>query len=616
MKIKLLSLELENFKGTKNAKYEFADETNIYGANASGKTTIFDALWWLLFNKDSTGSEKFSIRPLDKDGNMIDNVDIRVTGIFDIDGKEVELNKVQKQKWTKKRGTDTSEFTGNINTFEIDGYPKSESEYKKYISDLIGEDIFKLLTNPMYFTSLKWKEQRNIIMQFITGKSDIELAEMLGGYDELIPELEKAPNIEDIQKKYTKAMNELKKRLEEYPVRVDELSKKLSTLEQNIAEKNKHLNSIDRTPVDIIGITKERDRITVKMAEIKSKANAELSLKKIEIKGLMTGYNKELSNLHKSIAEAEKMLETYNKDSKDFAKELETYREMYRHTQKFEFDDKTLICPYCEQEYTEIKKDALKAEFYSKKEKELNSIKTKGNNFKEHLDVVKCNKETTEEELKALHKKASDLDKALDNIVKDFMLLPDTVDLSDNKEYTELKAELAKLDKINYVDNSAEISKLETEIEVMNGDLKTTEVRISALTNEQRNTAQKIIECEKMIYLLEQFIKGKMDKVSNEINGNFNMVNFILFKTQINGGLAETCECEYNGVPYSSLNAAAKIQCGLDIICSLQKLLDVYAPVFIDNRESCTNIPEMSCQVVNMYVSAGDKKIRVEAKND
>lgn len=133
MKLKIRSLHMENFKGIKSLDVNFSNKTSIKGQNAAGKTTIFDAFTWLLFNKNSAGEEKFNVRPLDKDGNRIDNVEIKVVGVIDVDGKEVELSKVQKQNWVKKRGTDTVALQGNVNSFEIDGYPKVK---------LISKNIF------------------------------------------------------------------------------------------------------------------------------------------------------------------------------------------------------------------------------------------------------------------------------------------------------------------------------------------------------------------------------------------------------------------------------------------------------------------------------------------
>ena len=227
MRMILKSLHLENFKGIKNLDVNFSDKTKIKGQNAAGKTTIFDAFTWLLFNKNSAGEEKFNVRPLDKDGNRIDNVEIKVVAVLDVDGKEVELSKVQKQNWVKKRGTDTVALQGNVNSFEIDGYPKSEADFKDYVSGLAqSEEMFKMLTNPQYFSSLKWKDQRDILMKLVSETSDVELAKTDGKYAPLINELEKAPSTDDIRAKFSKALSGWKKKQAEIPVRIDEADRK------------------------------------------------------------------------------------------------------------------------------------------------------------------------------------------------------------------------------------------------------------------------------------------------------------------------------------------------------------------------------------------------------
>lgn len=225
--IKLLSMHIQNFKGCKDKTIDFGDKTRISGANATGKTTIFDAFTWLLFGKDSLGSSDFDIRPLDADGKMVDNIEISVTTKISVDGDEYDLKKVQKQKWVKKRGTNTREFQGNVNEFEINGYPKSQKEFKEFISEIVDEDVFNLITNPNAFNALAWKKQREILMKFVGSFSDVDIAEGFGEkYTKLIPEL-KIASTDDILKKYTKAKTVLNKDMVEIPARIDEISKQL-----------------------------------------------------------------------------------------------------------------------------------------------------------------------------------------------------------------------------------------------------------------------------------------------------------------------------------------------------------------------------------------------------
>ena len=157
MKTVIKQITLQNFKGCKNDTYAFdGKNVTVCGVNGSGKTTIFDAFTWLLFGKDSLDNAKFEVRPLDKDGKQIDNVEICVAATLEIDGKEVELKKTQKQNWVKKRGTQNPVLQGNVNEYEIDGYPRSAKDYEEYINDILSDDLFKMPTDPTSFPNMPY----------------------------------------------------------------------------------------------------------------------------------------------------------------------------------------------------------------------------------------------------------------------------------------------------------------------------------------------------------------------------------------------------------------------------------------------------------------------------
>jgi len=112
--LKLLKLKLKNFKGIKNLDLKAnGHDLNIYGDNATGKTTILDAFMWLLFDKDSQNRSDFAIKTLTKDGEPIHHLDHEVEGTFEIDGETIEFKKVYREKWTKKRGSAVEEFSGH-----------------------------------------------------------------------------------------------------------------------------------------------------------------------------------------------------------------------------------------------------------------------------------------------------------------------------------------------------------------------------------------------------------------------------------------------------------------------------------------------------------------------
>ena len=159
-----------------------------------------------------------------------------------------------------------------------------------------------------------------------------------------------------------------------------------------------------------------------------------------------------------------------------------------------------------------------------------------------------------------------------------------------------------------------EITEIEAKIKA--ADNTKVNGRIAELEEEQKAVGQKIAEQEQMIDLTEDFIRVKMDQISNAINDKFQIVSFRLFEDQINGGLKETCECTVNGVPFSSLNNGHRIIAGLDIIRSLSELYGVSAPVFIDNSEAVNteNFPEMDAQMIHLVVT-DDKELKVESED-
>lgn len=673
MDIKLKSLHLENFKGIKVLDVFFGDKTKIKGQNASGKTTIFDSFTWLLFNKSSAGEEKFNVRPLDADGKRVDNVEIKVVAVLEVDGKEVELSKVQRQKWVKKRGTNVVELQGNENLFEIDGYPKAEKDYKAYISGLVYEELFKMLTNPQFFSGMKWKEQRDILMKFVSTVSDVELARERPEFSELVSELEKAPSTDDIHKKFSKALSEWKKKQAEIPVRIDELSKSLvqidvaeqelakAELERKISELDDKIANSDNVVGDLVS---ESMQLQLDMSVIMQNMNRELSQKRNIIEGTIFDANVELDKVKNSISKKEKYIgeakssiEVAEKRRAELGNE---YKEVSARTfdetpyqfdaSKWVFDEKSTICSLCGQTFPENKIAGIRADFEARKAKakldaensinyarnqfvsqkkfKLKAIETAGFEQKDFIETMKSKIEETKNEIESLKKQEQKISLGLSDLEKQRAEIPKEADYSQNEEYVKLKARHDEVSaKIESLKTSTDVSdtfkeerkRLVAELDVVKGEIakasKNVEIeeRIGALEEEQREVGQKVANQEKMLYLLEQFIKEKMRRISESINSKFNTVSWKLFEEQLNGGMRECCECTVNGVPYSTLNSGHRIVAGLDIIQSLSELYGVTAPIFVDNAESLNeyNVPDMASQMILLAVD-DSKELKVE----
>ena len=644
MKAVIKQIILQNFKGCKNATYTFdGKNVTVCGSNGSGKTTIFDAFTWLLFGKDSLDNAKFEIRPLDKDGKQIDNVEICVSATLEIDGKEVELKKTQKQNWVKKRGTQNPVLQGNVNEYEIDDYPRSAKDYEEYINGIVSDDLFKMLTNPTYFPNMPWKEQRATIMKFANNVPDAALAGKSVKFAPLFEELRKAPSTDDIKNKYQKSLNELKKKQIELPVRIDEISN--SKVDIDVAELELLKNSLNEQITDIKSKIADTDKqfeeyqklsdgiMELKFAEsdLVRKANEDNIKARREIEDKITDKKFLLRQTEKTISDTENCIELSKCTAEKISENLKEIREKWKAENERVFDENSLVCSYCGQEYPQDRKEQLRAEFESHKAKELKAITDNGNLIKGRLDKEKETIDSLEKELVEHRKSLEMLNNSIASLEKQLSELPKSIDVTGTDEYKAIHSQIAKkeqaMSKMNSADEvrkslnteledlQSQLTEAEKQIALSDNNIKIDE-RIEELQKEQRITAQKIADVEKMLYLLDEFIKYKLDKISDSINSQFEMVNFILFKSQLNGGVAETCECQYNGIPYGSLNSAARIQCGLDIIRTLQRMYGVFVPVFVDNRESCTNIPTMDCQVISLVVSPTDKDLRIEIEKE
>lgn len=664
-RITLLSMDIQNFKGCTGRTIDFADKTKICGANATGKTTIFDAFTFLLFNRDSLGSSDFDIRPLDADGKMIDNIEISVKARISVDDEEFELKKVQKQKWVKKRGTDSREFQGNQNEFEINGYPKSQKEFKEFISEIVDEDVFNLITNPAAFNSLPWKKQRETLMEFVGDFTDEQIAGTFGErYATLIPELRIA-STDDILKKYTKAKSLLNKTMVELPARIDEVSKQLviadvGALEVEKAAKEAELSKVE---ADLSGgngktgeINSKREEIMnlkFHLSEIQNKANQKLlddssSIREEVAKKREVAENlqRELSELRSSGRTVQAEYQAHENDVKRLLNEWKVEKaKTFPEFVPFEpLPDSATVCPTCGQELPEdVKKKNIanyearkqareddynkrKADFEADHEKKLADITKAGSDAAKLRDEAKDKWGTFESAVKTYEQKIEEAKRVYGEEKSKLDKIPKVADISNNAEYKATNEKISALEKeitelSSVVSDNAELeakkSILKDEIaeiagKILAADNSKVKERIAELEAEQKEVGQKIANQEMMIDLVEDFIRTKMNMISEKINEMFKIVSFKMFAEQINGGIKEMCECTVNGVPLSSLNNGHRIVAGLDIIHSLSNLYGVSCPIFVDNAESINdfNVPEMDAQMIYLTVT-DDKELKV-----
>lgn len=600
MQIKIKTLKLENFKGIKDLTIDFKDTTNIYGDNAVGKTTIFDAYSWLLWDKDSLNRKDFAIKPYDKNGEEVHNLESIVEGDFSFDDTDLNLKKIYKEVWTKKRGSTQAEFTGHTTDYYINAVPVKKKEYSERIESVLSEDNFNLLSNPLYFNQFLVKtERREILLSLI---EDVKPEDIIAKNKDL-EELDlETYTVDELKKMAKDSARKINKDIESIPARIDELDKsKIHDIDFDALEFRKRntlpaIKEIDEKLADASkmaeGMTEITEQITALQKE-KSDLAENYQNKCFEVN--LKNKNVMLEKEHDKLA-----LEETKKNIESLKDLVEKAREEWQkvHKEQYQGDFK---CPTCGQDLLPDQIEKTMANFNKKKSEKLGGIEEKAKDLKikieecEKLIAIYEVKEYKEEDLPTEPIRLQEIDQEINEAkakLSDFSL--------DNK-----KDLLEKKDFLN-----ADLEEINKQLSLQGQNEKIDE-RINELESREKELAKLYEEQQRIIYLCEEYTKAYVDLVSDKINDSFDLVKFKLFENQINGGIIETCEATFKGVPYSDLNNAAKINAGLDVINSLSDKLDLKVPIFIDNAESVNELIKTDTQLVRLVVSK-DKEIKID----
>ena len=228
--IELKRLELRNFKGIKKLDIDFKKITDIRGRNGSGKTSIFDAFTWLMFGKDSQNTSNFKVKTQDENGEDVHGLEHSVEGILAVDGKVWKLKRTIKENWVKKKGSIESTFAGNPTTYEINDVPVKESEYKAKINEFVDENVFKLITNPLFFSfNIDWSARRTILMEVLGDIRDEQVISYKSDLEPLRGILEDK-TIDDLKKQIKASKAKINDSMKAIPVRIDEISNSIKDL--------------------------------------------------------------------------------------------------------------------------------------------------------------------------------------------------------------------------------------------------------------------------------------------------------------------------------------------------------------------------------------------------
>jgi chromosome segregation ATPase len=634
MECTLKSLKFRNFKKFTQFDIEFDEQlTNIHGENASGKTSILDGFNWLLFGKNSESKTDFNFKPLDKQMRVIPKLQTEVEGVLLINGEKVTLRRVNLEKWTKKRNSAKEEFTGNTEEFYINEVPKSKSEYQSFVAENFQGEEFRMVTDIRYFNEiLTWQKRREILIKHL---GNVTYQSVISPKYPFVQELY-SKNSEgtfavtlDDQKKIIKAkIKKCVEGIESIPVRVDELNRQLKELPSldSLNEKKAIINTeierlnglinsevlaLEEKNKSIREAQERKNKLKFDVQALQSELSRKHQLKINEQKASIDNLRWELNQKQTELTRTESAINAHESTIERLKGQVSNFRLEYKKQEDLAFNE-DLKCNSCGQNLPSDNVAQLKTTFNQNKVNQMNSIVKQANDLKSQIE--------------AEQKTKSDLESQIPNIKLSIQTLSGQISESENKDQEqapttspEIEALLTEYNSINVeeieqpdnAETKSKIKELKNELDLIQYDIAShtnnnaINKRIEELNEQNEATIQELDVLENQEFQIRSFLNEFISKVESSINAHFSNVEFKMFEMQVNGELKPICVATVNGVPYQDVNTAGKVNASLDVIKTLQTAFSINAPIFIDNRESVSDIVPMSSQIINLIVKAG-----------
>lgn len=638
MDIRIYRLTLDNFKGHNHLNIQFnGQNTTIYGDNATGKTSIYDALTWLLFGKDSSGAKDFEIKPLDATGAVKDHDAITcVEAELMVDGEITILKRTLQENWITRRGNTQPTYSGNTSEYFVDGVPCKLYKYEEKIKSLLPEATFRLLTSVAYFAAtMKWQERRAVLFEMANALTDQEIMAQEAKFADLLEGMGKL-TMDDYKKKLAAEKRGFTTTKTQTPARLDECNKTITSMAA--IDFDKARRNLEALEVDHRGILAQIAALdndtaaTQKQQEIRAKEQdmRDLDADNAAFRARQTAGNLNLAPLRRNLedrtadlASVRAQITASENGLPYFEKSIESARERWVAVDAETFDGGT--CPTCGQNLPAAQLAEAQDRFEQQKQYRLTEIRRTAEAQKQ----AKAQQEATIQGMKDRAAAiAAEVARLEGQIAAGEASIVTPVDMDGYAEKRQtLAAEIAALNGqlVSIQTGASQMRQqynqqkflIEGQMREQRGLIAKEEVlthaqsRIAEIQEDARNATAALEAIESQLFLMEDFVRYKAQFVENGINAFFRLATFRLFREQANGGVEDRCDVVFDGVPYMGLNNGMKINVGIDIINALSRHYGVTVPLFVDNAESVTHLEPCNAQVIRLVVSESDKELRI-----
>ena len=651
--MKILSLTLENFRSIKNMTVNFdGRDADVLGANGTGKTTIANAICWLLIDRPMTEEADFTPKTEGAHGlNHKASMTVELPN-----GQKLTLAKDFYEKWTRKRGASVEEFTGNVTDYYIDGVKSKKKEYTEVLETACGIDLerVKMLMVLGYFAdTMKTDEKRRTLFEMVGEFTDMDVIaanEELEGIEDffLMPGTEdRHYTVAQWKKIAVEQKKKLNKDLETIPARIDEASKNVAENVEDMEALNAELRRLEEKKAGL-----EEQKRSISTEDGKQEATrAALAGLEVDLAKQRAAYIEQSTAANR---ETNAMLDGMTADKRIVADKLDVLRrnhegsrrtltrmqekrkalmEEYAEAQAQQWDERAEICPTCHQMLPPERVEELRASFNEQKSKLKEDINRRGQECsKDKIDTLAAEIESQAAEIAAMEHEITEKEELIGEWRAKIATLPPFEETETYREITARMEELRDRRRIHESAADGVVNGYDRDIQTVKDEIAAVNLRIAKakasedsrrrvgqLRQELKNTAEEMEYLEQGIHLCEEFIRTKARLVTDSINEHFEFIRFRLFRDQINGGLREVCEPTIQNkagewVEYRSANYAAQVNAKLDIVTTLMRHYGVHLPILMDQGESVTRPLAVEEQLIRFIVSAEDEEIRVEVK--
>lgn len=636
----LKKVVLENFMYYAHAEFDFYAITKIMAKNGKGKSTIATAYLWCLFNCDYELKDNPVVRR-EIDGKSVDDMDTAVTLTLDADSKEITLRKVQKRTYSK----DGSSYEDD-NKYFVNDVSKTLKDFNAYLD--VDMNVFKMCSNVNAFLNQKPAEMREYLFGLVGDVTDLDIASQKAELAELVPLLNKY-TVEELsamnkatKTKITKDLPILDGQIKEkerdiqlkQAIEVSDLELQKSSLKAQIADyvakqtdNDKLMAEYDKASSDVLNLKFELSDMSRKANEDNVKARREIENKISDKQFLVRQTEKTITDTEKNIEYQQNTVDIINK-------QLQDIRDKWKAENERKFDETSLICSYCGQEYPEDKKEQLRADFDSHKAEELKVITSNGNLIKGKLDDNKKILKDLQKELPQHKESLEMLNAAIADLKKRLSELPQEIDASTTEEYKALEQRIAEKEEAMHKANDisavkAELKAQETalrqqlaecESQIAKADTAADEQRLEELKQTRIDSEQNKANAEKILDLLDELDKAKNEALTEAVNSHFGLVKWQLFEYAKNGNYKSCCIPTVDGksILTTMSNKGNRILGRVDICNSIQKISGISVPIILDDSESLSTdnqkkVAEMvDSQLIMLIVNDSEKLEIVE----